>query len=165
MAYVAQHTNDPDHPDAYLASPAEAACLLNGRTPTWAYDQTMGALFIPLTDSESGGCRGSGTHFSLLVVERPRGGQGEWQARHFDSLQGTHTTIANRVLRTLGSTGSWRQLQRHPERPRVPQQGPGNGCGVYTAYFTAWVIAERAGRPPPMEFTNHHEATRRAGIQ
>ena len=77
MAYAAQHANDPDHPDAYLASPAEAACLLHGRTPTWAYDQTLGALFIPLTDSESGGCRGSGTHFSLLVVERPRGGRGE----------------------------------------------------------------------------------------
>ncbi len=165
MAYAAFYANDPDHPDAYLASPAEAACLLQGQTPKWTHDQRKGTLFIPLTDSASGGYRGSGTHFSLLVVERPRGGRGEWQARHFDSLRGTHTSIANRVLAALRGAGSWSRLNRTPQRPNVPQQGPGNGCGVYTAFFTSWVLAERAGRPLPLEFTTPDETTWRAAIQ
>ena len=99
------------------------------------------------------------------MVERPRGGRGEWQARHFDSLRGTHTSTANRVLAALRGAGGWSRLERTPQRPDVPQQGPGNGCGVYTAFFTSWVLAEHAGRPLPLEFSALDETTWRAAIQ
>ena len=75
---------------------------------------------------------GQGAHYSLLVHRRVPGG---FEALHYDSLQGTHTSLARTAHASLAGFTMWGGTDTQLLTPAVPRQGPGSGCGVYVAFF------------------------------
>ena len=139
-------------------------------------------MVIALTDSTSGGIRSSGAHFSLLTLVRPRRQQpgrgaergrepaprppeGDWEARHYDSARGTHTRVAAQTLRTVRRARGWEGLPTGVTAADAPQQGPGQGCGLYTAHFAEWALRTWDGGTPPLTFGPETERLWRAEVQ
>ena len=69
------------------------------------------------------------------------------------------------MLRLLRGMTGWNRLPATAQRPRAPQQGSGDGCGIYVAYFASWKLRERLGRSEAWGFSGREEAAWRTGLR